>query len=101
MLSFHFFNKPPFVSWLIAFFVFLGFVLHLVLDELYSVDFMGYRLKRSFGTALKLFDFKERLSSAVIIVGIVVTWFFTPDAKQFIDTLLSSETYQVILKRMF
>ncbi|HID16558.1 MAG TPA: QueT transporter family protein [Candidatus Atribacteria bacterium] len=27
-----------------------------LLDEIYSVDFMGRRLKRSFGTALKLFD---------------------------------------------
>lgn len=99
-LSFHFFNKPAFVSWLIALFVFLGFVLHLVLDELYSVDFMGHRLKRSFGTALKLFEYKERVSSAVIILSIIATWFFTPDANQFIDTLISPETYQVIFKRM-
>jgi len=100
-LSFHLFGKQAFISWLIALFIFLGFVLHLLLDEIYSVDFMGRRLKRSFGTALKLFDYKERISSAVIIISIVATWFFTPDAKQFIDTLISPETYQVILKRMF
>ncbi len=99
-LSFHFFNKPAFVSWLIALFIFLGFVLHLLLDEIYSVDFMGHRLKRSFGTALKLFDYKEKISSVVIIISIVVVWFFTPNASQFIDTLMSAETYQVILKRL-
>lgn len=31
-----------------------GFLTHLVLDEIYSVDFRGVRLKKSFGTALKL-----------------------------------------------
>ncbi|QEG24424.1 metal-dependent hydrolase [Mariniblastus fucicola] len=35
--------------------VFLGFILHLLLDELYSVDMMGRRLKKSWGTALKFF----------------------------------------------
>jgi len=31
-----------------------GFIVHLLLDELYSVDLQNARLKRSFGTALKL-----------------------------------------------
>lgn len=33
-----------------------GFVTHLLLDELYSVDFRGVRLKKSFGTALKFWS---------------------------------------------
>ncbi len=33
-----------------------GFLVHLVLDELYSVDFRGIRLKKSFGSALKLWS---------------------------------------------
>ena len=99
-LSYHFFAKSPFISWLIGLFVFLGFILHLILDEIYSVDFMGHRLKRSFGTALKLFDFQEKISSVVIIISIVFIWFFTPDASQFVDTLTSIETYQLIQKRL-
>jgi hypothetical protein len=35
--------------------VFVGFVTHLVLDEIYSVDLYGRRIKKSFGTALKFF----------------------------------------------
>jgi hypothetical protein len=35
--------------------VVLGFLSHLVLDEIYSVDLYGRRIKRSFGTALKFF----------------------------------------------
>jgi hypothetical protein len=34
--------------------VMLGFLSHLVLDEIYSVDFMGVKVKKSAGTALKL-----------------------------------------------
>lgn len=33
-----------------------GFVTHLVLDEIYSVDFRGVRLKKSFGTAVKVWS---------------------------------------------
>jgi len=33
-----------------------GFLIHLSLDELYSVDFRGVRLKKSFGTALKFWS---------------------------------------------
>ena len=99
-LSFHALGKNAFISWLTGCFIFLGFILHLLLDEIYSVDFMGHRLKRSFGTALKLIDSKEHISSAVIISGIFGTWFLTPDITQFIDTLTSPETYRVILQRL-
>jgi hypothetical protein len=34
--------------------VMIGFLSHLVLDEIFSVDFMGMRLKKSAGSALKL-----------------------------------------------
>ncbi len=99
-VSFHLFDRPAFISWLIALFIFLGFILHLLLDEIYSVDFMGHRLKRSFGTALKLLDFKDKMSSAVIIAGIAALWFVTPDARAFIDTITSAETYRVISERL-
>jgi len=42
--------------------VFLGFILHLALDEFYSVDLMGRRLKKSWGTAMKFFG-KSSLSN--------------------------------------
>lgn len=101
VLSYHFFGRSPFLSWLIALFIFSGFVLHLLLDEIYSVDFMGHRLKRSFGTALKLLDTKKSFSSGLLFAGTVLMWFFTPESGQFLDTLTSKETYQIIMQRMF
>ncbi len=47
---------PNSVRWLrffVAGGVMLGFLSHLVLDEIYSVDFMGARLSKSAGTAVK------------------------------------------------
>ncbi len=101
LLSFYIFSRQPFTSWFIGFFVFLGFILHLLLDEIYSVDFMGHRLKRSFGTALKIFDKRQIQASALIIIGIAICWAFTPDISPFIDTLTSIETYQLIWQRMY
>ncbi len=101
LLSFYIFHRAAFLSWFVGLFVFLGFILHLLLDEIYSVDFMGHRLKRSFGTALKLFDRKQIQGSAIIVSGILASWFFAPDISAFIDTLSSIETYQLIWQRMF
>lgn len=42
------------IYWAIA--AVLGFMTHLALDELYSVDFRGIRLKKSFGTAIKFWS---------------------------------------------
>lgn len=46
----------------------VGFVIHLSLDELYSVDLTGARLKRSFGTALKPFDWRQPGNSLAMLV---------------------------------
>jgi membrane-bound metal-dependent hydrolase YbcI (DUF457 family) len=44
-----------------ALFLTLGYTIHLALDEIFSVDFMGARLKSSFGSAVKLFE-KDRMA---------------------------------------
>ena len=46
-------------SWFAALFMMVGFLTHLILDEIYSVDVMDTRIKASFGTALKFIDAKH------------------------------------------
>lgn len=49
--------------------MFAGFMVHLVLDEMYSVQskgLVGVRLKKSFGTAIKMADF-DNLKSTIFI----------------------------------
>jgi len=63
-----------FKSWAVV----MGFLSHLVLDEIYSVDWQGkkIRVKRSFGTALKLFGKSPSLNmliyTKVIVLGIMI-----------------------------
>ncbi len=41
-------------SYLIGMSVFWGYLIHLILDEIYSVDITGRKIKKSFGSALKI-----------------------------------------------
>ena len=50
---------------LVAVFVFIGALTHLILDECYSVDLANNRLKASFGTAMKLFDLRFPLATVI------------------------------------
>ncbi len=69
---------PSETSWMLALFVAFGFVWHLLLDEFYSVDFSGARIKRSFGTALKILDTQHLSASCAVLFITLVSWFWTP-----------------------
>jgi hypothetical protein len=64
--------RDPVVAWMAGLFVFLGYVIHLTLDEIYAVDFSGARIKRSFGSALKLFDGRSASSSLLMAGALLV-----------------------------
>ena len=53
-LSYNHTQQPDIIAWFSGGFVFLGGFVHLLLDEIYSVDLRNVRIKRSFGTAMKL-----------------------------------------------
>ncbi|ATX80910.1 LexA-binding, inner membrane-associated putative hydrolase [Mariprofundus ferrinatatus] len=57
-------------AWLAAGFVSGGYLLHLLLDEFYSVDFTGAVLKESFGSALTLFSGKAWLSYLLLYAAV-------------------------------
>lgn len=59
------------VAWSHALAVMIGVLIHLVLDEIYAVDFAGVRLKKSFGTAIKPLSIEYPFSA----VGFVVVAF--------------------------
>jgi len=41
-------------SYIIGLFLFSGYIVHLILDEIFSVDLVGRKIKKSFGSALKI-----------------------------------------------
>ncbi|MDY7117830.1 metal-dependent hydrolase [Halomonas sp. SSL-5] len=66
-LSHHLLAQPDVLAWGHGMALSLGFVLHLLLDELYSVDLTGARIKRSFGSALKPLDWRSPGNSLVML----------------------------------
>ncbi|WP_137168928.1 metal-dependent hydrolase [Marinomonas sp. FW-1] len=77
----HLFALEAKTAWGIGGFIFLGATIHLILDELYSIELSGMRIKRSFGTAMKLTDWGEPLASLVLVLGCVVGYWLSPSAE--------------------
>lgn len=69
------------LAWFGGGFVLFGFLLHLVLDEIYAVDISGMELKRSFGSALKIMDSKNKVGSLTLILISLLLFVFSPDTQ--------------------
>ncbi|WP_417595731.1 metal-dependent hydrolase [Oceanospirillum sp.] len=64
------------VSWLMGISLLIGYLIHLLLDECYSVDLTNARIKRSFGTAFKLFDYQNIGNTILmfsLLMGLITT----------------------------
>ena len=88
------FALPSVLAWLSGCFVLFGYVIHLLLDELYSVDMMGIRLKKSFGTALKPISFTYLKASIALITATLVLYFFAPEGASFIQAVGDVKLYE-------
>lgn len=88
LLAWHMAGLSSLESWLTGFFVGGGYLVHLVLDECYSVDFNGARFKKSFGTALKPVCMNNWLGSLMLAIACIPLVWFGPD----------TETLQLVLE---
>jgi len=93
-------GKSPTVSWLAGVFLFVGYMVHLLLDELYSVDFSDNRIKRSFGTALKFFEYRNVKVSGLMTAATVALFFMVPSVNTFVDDLRSRDLGPLIVERL-
>jgi hypothetical protein len=96
----HLLGRPEGVAWLAAAFMFIGYLVHLTLDEIYSVDVMDTRIKASFGTALKLLDGKHPGHSTAMALAMVAAFWFTPPMKPLIDGLRSRDMWVGLHQRL-
>ncbi|HET8791747.1 MAG TPA: metal-dependent hydrolase [Modicisalibacter sp.] len=67
-ISFQLLAQSAWIAWAQGLALVFGSLIHLLLDEIYSVDLVGARIKRSFGTALKLFAYREPVNSLLLLV---------------------------------
>lgn len=94
-ISHHIFNLNALSSWMCGLFVCMGYMIHLLLDEIYSVDLIGTKIKKSFGTALKIIS-KNMRATSFLFLATVLAFYLTPNAERFVKTVLSFDTYKSV-----
>jgi hypothetical protein len=93
-------RRPDGVAWLAAGFMFIGFMTHLVLDEVYSVDVMDVRIKSSFGTAVKLVDTNRWGHTISMAVATALVIMVVPPTKTFASAISSHAMWSSLQKKM-
>jgi hypothetical protein len=96
----HLLGKPDGVSWLAGAFMFVGYITHLTLDEIYSVDVMDTRIKSSFGTALKFFDRRHLYASLGMAAATVGAVLLSPPTNTFVSGLSSHDMWSGLEQRL-
>ncbi len=76
-IAWQYLNTTELQSWLLGIFMTIGYLIHLSLDEIYSVDFSGVKIRRSFGSALKPMDFHQIPASCLVLFITGIAWFWT------------------------
>lgn len=85
-------------SWLTGMSLTLGYVVHLILDEIYSVDFTGGRIKRSFGSAIKPLDMQNLPASGLVVFITLGAWLFSAPLSQALNELAGRQgDWQVLI----
>ncbi len=82
-ISYYLFEDSTFVSWMSGCFIGMGYFIHLCLDEICSVDLMNDRLKKSFGSALKLISVNSIKASLLMMLLTITLYATCPDANPF------------------
>ena len=100
MIYKHLLGRHEGVAWLAAAFMFIGYMVHLTLDEIYSVDVMDTRIKASFGTAIKFLDNKHPGHSAAMAIAAVAAFMLTPSTSTFVDGMRSREVWAGLHQRL-
>ncbi|MDX2158059.1 MAG: metal-dependent hydrolase [Hyphomicrobiaceae bacterium] len=96
----HLLGRHEGVAWLAGGFMLVGYMVHLTLDEIYSVDVMDTRIKASFGTALKLWDGNHLGHSAAMAAATAGLFMLTPSIKPFSEGISSPALWSGLKQQM-
>lgn len=88
------FKFNTFVAWMSGIFVFWGCIIHLLLDEICSLNINGLKPKKSAGTALKFWNPDSLKSTIFTYFAIVLLFTITPETKQFYLRIIDMQTYR-------
>ncbi len=93
-------GRPDGVAWLGAGFMAIGYLTHLTLDEIYSVDVLDTHIKKSFGTALKPVDTKHWVHTATMAVATIALIAISPTTSTFVEGMSSKPMWAGLRQRM-
>lgn len=99
-VSHHYFGLLAFTAWMAGAYVTLGYVVHLLLDEVYSIDLGGVKVRRSFGTAFKLFSRRSWGMSILLYGATVLALQLAPDWRPVSEVIVTEQAYRQILNRL-
>jgi membrane-bound metal-dependent hydrolase YbcI (DUF457 family) len=91
-----FFDLNALLSWSYGLMITWGYLVHLLLDEIYSVDLGNRRVKKSFGTALKFFRLKtttDKIQNLIIYASLGWLISISPDTSLIKEALFSPEAW--------
>ncbi len=94
------FETSATMAWLAGIFVLFGYIVHLLLDEIYSVDFDNTRIKRSFGSALKLYEYKSTGASIAMLMAAIGVYYFTPSYETITSVVTSQDVWQFVGQKL-
>ena len=93
-------GRPDGVAWLAGGFMFIGYLVHLTLDEMYSVDVMDVHIKSSFGTALKIYDGRHPYASLAMAAATAVLISISPATQTFTEGITSRDLWAGLNQRL-
>lgn len=99
-VAYHIFQLNGVMAWTTGSFVCIGYLVHLTLDEIYSVDLIGATIKRSFGTALKLCSLQYKKATLVLCLVTIVAFATTPKADTFVKLMSSTAIYRSVQEKL-
>ncbi len=88
-----FFGFGEVKAWTGGLFLFSGFLLHLLMDEICSLNLSGNRPKKSSGTAFKFIHRGDLKTTALVYISVLIIFGLTPDHRAFVAKLTDTKTY--------
>ena len=86
-------------AWLAGLFVFLGFIVQLLIDELFSLSLFGRGgVKHSLGSAFKLYS-RDWRATGILYIATIGLFFLTPNLDNTFQETFSAQTLQTIQER--
>jgi len=101
VLCSYYFNMTPIRAWMCGFFVMIGYISHLVLDEVYSIELSSARIKWTFGSACKFFSLDNWHYYVYLYILVGILFYISPDSEPFFEQFTSGKFFQGMSQNLF